>query len=225
MAETWLTPEEIQKREERLEYLKTARRLEIAEALKIARGFGDLSENAEYDAAKNEQAKNEYDIVQLENELKNAKVIDAATLDTKVVNVGATVNLINLDTKAKMSFQIVGSAETDPVNGRISNESPIGKAMLGRKAGDVVDVGTPGGLLRLKIASIGKELRSVNNSVFDGITAFFLSRFALPPLRGLLHVASGDNVKVAGGKTHGVWATAVQAALAHNGSIAAAAFV
>ena len=156
MAETWLTPEEIQKREERLEYLKTARRLEIAEALKIARGFGDLSENAEYDAAKNEQAKNEYDIVQLENELKNAKVIDAATLDTKVVNVGATVNLINLDTKAKMSFQIVGSAETDPVNGRISNESPIGKAMLGRKAGDVVDVGTPGGLLRLKIASIGK---------------------------------------------------------------------
>ena len=156
MAEIWLTPEEIGKREERLEYLKGAKRLEIAEALKVARAFGDLSENAEYDAAKNEQAKNEYDIVQLENELKNAKVIDESAIDTKFVNVGATVKLVNQADKSKLSFQIVGSAETDPVNGRISNESPIGKALLGHKTGEVVEVNTPGGALKLKITAIGK---------------------------------------------------------------------
>lgn len=156
MAEIWLTQEEIHKREERLEYLTGARRLEIAEQLKIARAFGDLSENAEYDAAKNEQAKNEYDIVQLENELKNAKVIDETTLDNKTINVGAKVTMTDLDSKMKMVYQIVGSAESDPVNGRISNESPIGKALLGRKTGDTVEVATPGGLKRLKVNAIGK---------------------------------------------------------------------
>lgn len=156
MAEIWLTPEEIKKREERLEFLKTARRLEIAEQLKIARAFGDLSENAEYDAAKNEQAKNEYDIAQLEEELKHAHVIDEASLDTTTVNVGATVKMTNMADKNKMAFQIVGSAETDPLQGRISNESPIGKAVLGHKVGDVVEVVTPGGTLRLKINAIGK---------------------------------------------------------------------
>lgn len=157
MAETWLTPEEIKKREERLEFLKTTRRLEIAEQLKIARAFGDLSENAEYDAAKNEQAKNEYDIVQLETELKNAHVIDESSLDTTTVGVGATVKLTDMGDKTKKYvFQIVGSAETDPANGRISNESPIGKAVLGHKAGDVVEVVTPGGMLKLKVTSIGK---------------------------------------------------------------------
>ncbi len=156
MAEIWLTPEEIKKREERLEYFKTTRRLEIAEQLKIARAFGDLSENAEYDAAKNEQAKNEYDIVQLENELKNAKIIDKSAIDYTTVGVGATVKLTNMADKNKMSFQIVGSAETDPLKGRISNESPIGKAVLGHKSGDVVEVITPGGTLKLKINAIGK---------------------------------------------------------------------
>ena len=157
MAETWLTQEEIKKREERLEILKTTRRLEIAEQLKIARAFGDLSENAEYDAAKNEQAKNEYDIVQLENELKNAHVIDESAIDTTTVGVGATVKLTDMSDKTKkFTFQIVGSAETDPANGRISNESPIGKAVLGHKAGDVVEVTTPGGILKLKVTSIGK---------------------------------------------------------------------
>ncbi|MDD4311491.1 MAG: transcription elongation factor GreA [Eubacteriales bacterium] len=157
MAEIWLTPEEIAKREERLEHLKTTRRLEIAEQLKIARAFGDLSENAEYDAAKNEQAKNEYDIQQLENELKNAKVIDESAIDMTTVGVGATVKLADVNDKTrKFIFQIVGSAEADPVNGRISNESPIGKSVLGHKAGDVVEVTTPGGLLKLKVTSIGK---------------------------------------------------------------------
>jgi len=156
MAEIWLTPEEIKKRAERLDYLKTARRLEIAEQLKVARAFGDLSENAEYDAAKNEQAKNEYDIVQLENELKNAKVIDESAIDYTTVGVGATVKLTNMSDKSKQTFQIVGSAETDPLKGRISNESPIGKAVLGHKSGDVVEVITPGGTLKLKINAIGK---------------------------------------------------------------------
>ena len=156
MADIWLTPEEIKKREERLDYLKGPRRLEIAEALKVARAFGDLSENAEYDAAKNEQAKNEYDIVQLEAELKNAKVIDESTLDTSVVNVGATVKMKNMDGGTSIKYQIVGSAETDPLAGKISNESPIGKAMLGHKVGEVVDVTTPGGVMRLKIEAIGK---------------------------------------------------------------------
>lgn len=157
MAEIWLTPEEITKREERLEYLKSARRLEIAEQLKIARAFGDLSENAEYDAAKNEQAKNEYDILQLETELKNAKVIDENAIDVTIVGVGATVKLSDVNDKTKKyTFQIVGSAETDPTNGRISNESPVGKAVLGHKAGDVVEVITPGGMMKLKVNSIGK---------------------------------------------------------------------
>jgi len=156
MAEIWLSPEEIKKREERLEHLKTTRRLEIAEQLKIARAFGDLSENAEYDAAKNEQAKNEYDIMQLENELKNARIIDESAIDTTTVGVGATVQIINLGDKKKTAFQIVGSAEADPLQGRISNKSPIGKALLGHKSGDVVDVVTPGGVLQFKISSIGK---------------------------------------------------------------------
>ncbi len=156
MAEVWLTPEEIKKREERLEHLKTARRLEIAEALKVARAFGDLSENAEYDAAKNEQAKNEYDIVQLETELKNAKVIDESTIDTTVVSVGATIAMTNLEDKSKLTYKIVGSAEADPVNGRISNESPVGKALLGHKVGQTVEAQTPGGVMRLKITAIGK---------------------------------------------------------------------
>lgn len=156
MAEIWLTPDEIKKREERLEYLKGPRRLEIAEMLKVARAFGDLSENAEYDAAKNEQAKNEYDIVQLENELKSAKVIDENALDASTVSVGSTVTMKNKANDMVFKYQIVGSAETDPLNGKISNESPIGKAVLGRKKGDTVEVSTPGGAMQLVIESIGK---------------------------------------------------------------------
>jgi len=156
MAEIWLTSEEIKKREERLEYLKGPRRLEIAEMLKVARAFGDLSENAEYDAAKNEQAKNEYDIVQLENELKNAKVIDENSIDTTVVSVGTTVDLENPDTGMEMHFRIVGSAEADPTAGRISNESPVGRALLGHKVGEIVDIVTPGGSMKLCVKTISK---------------------------------------------------------------------
>ena len=156
MAEIWLSAEEVKKREERLEYLKGERRLEIAEMLKTARAFGDLSENAEYDAAKNEQAKNEYDIAVLEAELKEAKVIDETNIDTRTVGVGSTVVIDNLTLGQEMMFRIVGSVESDPASGKISNESPIGKALLTHEAGETVEVQTPGGTMQLRIKKITK---------------------------------------------------------------------
>lgn len=107
-------------------------------------------------AAKNEQAKNEYDIAQLENELRNAKVIDEALIDTSIVGVGAVVKLKNLESGMEFSFQIVGSAETDPAQGKISNESPVGRSLLGHSVGESVDVATPGGVMHLTIQSIGR---------------------------------------------------------------------
>ena len=156
MAEIWLTQEEYDKRKEHLEYLKSTRTLEIAEMLKIARGFGDLSENAEYDAAKAEQAKNEYDIAQLENELHAAKIIDRSRLDSDTVNVGSSVIVRYRETGAEAKLQIVGSAAADPAHGMISNVSPVGAALLGRAVGDTVTAATPGGQLHLEILSIGK---------------------------------------------------------------------
>jgi len=152
-----LTPEGVAKYEEQLEYLKTTRRMEIAEQIKIARSFGDLSENAEYDAAKNEQAKNEYDIVQLENMLRNAVLIDEDAIDTKTVNVGTVVTLFNEEMDLEMTYQIVGSAEADPMEGRISNESPVGSAVIGHSVGEVVDVQTPGGLVHMRVVNIAKQ--------------------------------------------------------------------
>lgn len=156
MAEVRLTAEGIKKYEDRLEYLKTTGRLEIAEQIKIARSFGDLSENAEYDAAKIEQARIEYEIVEIETLLRDVVLIDEDSLNTEVVNVGSTVKVKNVETDADMEFQIVGSAESDPYKNRISNESPVGKALISHKAGDVVDVTTPGGQMQFKIISIGK---------------------------------------------------------------------
>lgn len=156
MAEVRLTPEGIAKYEETLEFLKTTRRMEIAEQIKIARSFGDLSENAEYDAAKNEQAKNEYDILHLENLLRNAVIIDEDALDTETVNVGTVVMMHSIETNIDMEYQIVGSAEADPMHGRISNESPVGSAILGHRVGEEVDVNTPGGTMRMRILEIKK---------------------------------------------------------------------
>lgn len=156
MADIWLTKEEYQKREERLAYLKGERRLEIAEMLKVARAFGDLSENAEYDAAKNEQSKNEYDIVTLEAELREAQVIDENILTGNTVGVGATVKIHNNTTDTDMTLKIVGSAEADPTQGRISNESPIGNALLHHMVGDVIEVTVPAGVIELHILEIGK---------------------------------------------------------------------
>ena len=154
MAEIWLTQEEFEKRKEHLDYLKSTRTLEIAEMLKIARGFGDLSENAEYDAAKAEQAKNEYDIATLEAELRTAKIIDQSALSGDRINVGSKVTVRNKATDTEMQFEIVGSMAADPVAGKVSNESPIGGALLGHVAGDVVPVTTPGGMIHLEILSI-----------------------------------------------------------------------
>ncbi len=155
MAEVRLTAEGVAKYEERLEYLKTTARSEIAEQIKIARSFGDLSENAEYDAAKIEQARIEYEIVEIEAMLKNVILIDEENINTEVVTVGATVTVKNMDTHQGMTFQIVGSAESNPRENRISNESPVGAGLLGKKQGDIAEIQTPGGLMRLFIESIG----------------------------------------------------------------------
>ncbi len=156
MAEIWLTQEEFEKRKEHLEYLKGARTLEIADMLKIARGFGDLSENAEYDAAKNEQAKNEYDIATLENELRAAKIIDHSTLSADKVNMGSKVTVRKADDGVECVFELVGSAAVNPMQGKISNDSPIGAALLGKTTGDTISVVTPGGTIHYEIVAIGK---------------------------------------------------------------------
>ena len=152
--ETILTAEGIHELEERLEYMKTVTRKEIAEQIKEARGFGDLSENAEYDEAKNEQSRIEGEIKQLEDRLRNATVIDESMLNTKTVNVGSTVVVQEQGSSEKVTYLIVGSTEANPLEGKISNESPVGEALLGHGKGDVVEVTTPGGQIEYTILSI-----------------------------------------------------------------------
>ena len=154
--ETLLTYEGLKKLEEELEYLKTQKRREIAERIKVALGFGDLSENSEYDEAKNEQAQVEMRIVELENKLRNVKIIDEDDIETKTVQVGNIVQVLDVEYDEKVEYKIVGSTEADISENKISNESPIGKAILGRKKNDVVDVETPGGMLQFKILKITK---------------------------------------------------------------------
>ena len=150
---TILTAEGAQKLEEQLEYLKTVARKEIAQQIKVAREFGDLSENAEYDEAKNEQARIEGEIVELEKKLRGATIIDESTLDRSVVHIGAAVDLKDQAGK-KFQFTIVGSTEADPLKGRISNESPVGAALLGHHKGDRVEVTTPAGVQTYTILAI-----------------------------------------------------------------------
>ena len=149
-----LTPEGLENLKEELEHLQTSKRREVAERIKEAREFGDISENSEYDDAKNEQAMLEQRIAQLEDRLRSARVIEAGELGTDVVRVGSTVNV--KDDKGKsQQFMIVGSAEARPPD-RLSNESPVGKALLGHKKGDTVEVNLPNGNKReLKITKIG----------------------------------------------------------------------
>jgi transcription elongation factor GreA len=149
-----LTPDGLQKLKDELEELSTVKRREVADRIKEAREFGDISENSEYDDAKNEQAMLEQRIAQLEERLRSAQVIDAKDLGTDVVRVGSEVNVKDEDTGASSKFMIVGSAEAKPPE-RLSNESPVGKALVGRKKGDVVDVVLPNGKKRrLKITKI-----------------------------------------------------------------------
>ena len=143
-----MTYEGIKKLEEELEYLKTVRRKEITEKIKVALGYGDLSENSEYDEAKNDQAFNEGRIIQLENMLKNAVVVDESEIPTDKVSVGSIVKVMDYEFDEEVEYAIVGSAEADPMNFKISNESPVGSALLGKKVGDVVEVTVPSGVSR-----------------------------------------------------------------------------
>ena len=149
--EVILTQEGFDKLEEELNYLKTEKRTEIAERIKVARGFGDLSENSEYDEAKNAQAENEQQIAELEAKIRHAKVIDSKEIDTKTVQIGNTVKLYDEEFEEEIEYTIVGSTEN-----KISNESPIGKALLGRKKGEVVDVDAPDGIIKFEILAIKK---------------------------------------------------------------------
>ena len=149
-----LTPEGLDKLKREIEYLSNEKRREVAERIKEAREFGDISENSEYDDAKNEQAMLEARIATLEDKLRSAAVIDASELDNNVVRVGSVVNVKD-DAGKSLKYTIVGSTEADPSQNRLSNESPVGKALLGRKNGDSVKVQLPNGKTReLKITKI-----------------------------------------------------------------------
>jgi len=154
VKEVILTPEGHTKLKEEIEFLSTVKRREVAERIKQAREFGDIAENSEYDDAKNEQALLEHRIATLEERLKDARVIDAGDVTTDVVSVGTVVRLRDVDAKETIEYTIVGSAEANPAEYKLSNESPVGKAILGRKKGETVDVVAPRGSLKYKIMDI-----------------------------------------------------------------------
>ena len=151
---TVVSVEGMKKLEEKLQYLTTVRRAEVAEQISIARGFGDLSENAEYDEAKNEQSRLEAEIIELENAIRTAVVIDDSEVSTDAVNIGTTVKVLYVEDDEEEEYSIVGARESDPMNNRISNESPIGAALLGHKQGDELEVEAPDGSIRLKVLEI-----------------------------------------------------------------------
>ena len=151
-----LTSEGLAKLEKELEYLKTVKRQEVAAEIKVALGYGDLSENSEYDEAKNKQAQMEIRIVEIEAMLKNAKVIDETEISTDTVSVGCTVTVFDIEFDEEIKYCIVGSTEADPSNGKISDESPVGSALLGKKVGDIVEVPAPAGSIELKVVEINK---------------------------------------------------------------------
>ncbi len=140
-----LTNEGLSKLEKELEELKTVKRKDIADKIKIAISFGDLSENSEYDEAKNEQAMIEARILQIETMLKNVQILDTGELNTDIINVGSKVKLKDVEFGDEETFHIVGSTEADPINGKISDESPVGKALLGHKVGEIIDILVPSG--------------------------------------------------------------------------------
>lgn len=152
-----MTYEGVKKLEEELEYLKTVKRKEITEKIKVAISFGDLSENSEYDEAKNEQAFVEGRIMQLENMLKNASVIDESEVPADTVNVGTIVKVKDFEFDEEVEYIIVGSAEADPLEGKISNESPVGKALIGKKPGEMVEVAVPDGVNKFEVLSVRRS--------------------------------------------------------------------
>ena len=154
--EVILTQEGYDKLEKELERLRTETRTEIAERIKVALGFGDLSENSEYDEAKNAQAENEAKIAELENKIRYAKIIDESEIDTKTVQIGNTVTLYDVEFDEEVEYTIVGSTEVNLAENKISNESPLGEALLGAKKNQVVEVNAPAGIMKYKILSIKK---------------------------------------------------------------------
>lgn len=154
MEKIFLTQKGYDELQERLDYLTGQGRQEMSEKIKLAREYGDLSENAEYDAAKNEQAFMEQEIKEIAEKLRNAEIIDESNLDSKTVSIGSIVKLQDMELDEKVEIKIVGSSEADIMDNKISNESPIGQALIGKKKGAVVDVNTPSGVLKYKIISI-----------------------------------------------------------------------
>jgi len=152
-----MTYEGVQKLESELEYLKTVRRKEITEKIKVALGYGDLSENSEYDEAKNDQAFVEGRIVQLEAKLKNAVVVDESEIPKDIVSVGSKVRVKDYEFDEEVEYTIVGSTEADPMNFKISNESPVGKGLLGKKVGEIVEVLIPDGINKFEILQISRS--------------------------------------------------------------------
>ena len=151
--EVLLTQEGYDNLEKELNYLRTEKRAEIAERIKVALGFGDLSENSEYDEAKNAQASNEVKIAELENKLRYAKIIDESEIDTKTVQVGNVVKVLDIEFDEEIEYTIVGSTEVNLAENKISNESPLGKALLGAKKNQIVEVNAPAGIMKYKILS------------------------------------------------------------------------
>jgi transcription elongation factor GreA len=152
--EVLLTPEGLQKLEDELEHLKSVKRREVAERIKLAISYGDISENSEYEDAKNEQAFVEGRIMTLEKMLRNARIIHEDDVNTDVVSIGSTVLLKDVEFDEEVEYTIVGSAEADPASNKISNESPVGRALLGKAIGSMVDVAVPAGTIRFQILEI-----------------------------------------------------------------------
>lgn len=153
---TLLTYEGLKELEKEIEYLKGKKRLEIAEKIKQARSFGDLSENSEYDEAKNEQGAVEARIVKIEGILRNAQIIDEDEIDTTTVQVGCKVKIFDMEYEDEDTYHIVGSTEADPSKFRISDESPVGSAIMSKKVGDIITVNAPAGEIKIKILDIFK---------------------------------------------------------------------
>ena len=154
MKEVILTAEGYDKLKSEIEYLSTEKRREVADRIRIAREFGDIAENSEYDDAKNEQAMLEHRIATLEERLVAARVIEKGDVSKDVVSIGSHVRLRDVDARETVEYHIVGSAEANPAENKLSNESPVGKAIMGRKKGETVEVAAPRGKLKFKIMDI-----------------------------------------------------------------------
>ena len=139
-----------------LHYLKHEKREKIKNDIAVARSFGDLSENSEYDEARNEQAKNEARIKELEELLENAMILDESSIDTSIVSLGSNVKVYNEQTQTEMVFDLVGSNESNPMEGKISDQSPIGAALIGKKAGDEVLIEAPAGVIKMKVLEVSR---------------------------------------------------------------------